>query len=84
MKTLLFWIKVVALVVACWGGFFLVGFLRGEHFGVSFFVAATIPIVGISVFYLAVYGPDVPLFAPRWSRRWKEYKKQKRSSVEDG
>lgn len=81
LKTLLFWIKVAAFVVAMWAVFFLIGFLRGQHLGVSSMVVGTVVMVGIFAFALAIYRADVPLFAPWWSRRWKEHKKQMRSSV---
>lgn len=78
MKALLFWTKVAAFVVAMWGVFFLIGFWRGEHFGVPFSAVVTVVVVGISVWHLVAYGPDVPWFAPWWSLRMKEHKRRRR------
>lgn len=63
--------KAAGSVVALWGGYLLVGVLRGEYASVANVAMGTVVVLGIILGGLCIYGHEAPWLPWRY-RRWKK------------
>jgi len=80
---LLFWTKVATVVMAMWGGYLLVGALRGEHASFADVIVGTLVVLGFAVVGLVIDGPEAPWLPWRY-RRWKKERESAQARHQPG